>query len=249
MKIRFDLEIISRSRSVVVLLSFLFFPSLFLFHFEISSRGNPWTFRVRLFPAACIMHAPHPCTPQHSLLHLLLLPSQGGGCDTLFAAVGPRTSCSFHSWPTPLSSHEISCTLVNRILQILAPPLSALITIISIENFRAWSSDRGKVYVANLGWFNLLGLFFTRCLCIIFLFEKVILMVIKERWIMEGIVTRSNFGTVLIMDLLENKSYVRFLCVFFLIRSWFWKEKKFWKNFLQFKSNRIKKIFLEVKEF
>lgn len=64
---------------------------------------------------------------------------------------------------------------------------------------------------------------------------------------MEGIVTRSNFGTVLIMDLLENKSYVRFLCVFFLIRSWFWKEKKFWKNFLQFKSNRIKKIFLEVK--
>lgn len=102
MKIRFDLEIISRSRSVVVLLSFLFFPSLFLFHFEISSRGNPWTFRVRLFPAACIMHAPHPCTPQHSLLHLLLLPSQGEGCDTLFAAVGPRTSCSFHSWPTPL---------------------------------------------------------------------------------------------------------------------------------------------------
>lgn len=107
MKIRFDLEIISRSRSVVVLLSFLFFPSLFLFHFEISSRGNPWTFRVRLFPAACIMHAPHPCTPQHSLLHLLLLPSQGEGCDTLFAAVGPRTSCSFHSWPTPLVPRDL----------------------------------------------------------------------------------------------------------------------------------------------
>lgn len=107
MKIRFDLEIISRSRSVVVLLSFLFFSSLFLFHFEISSRGNPWTFRVRLFPAACIMHAPHPCTPQHSLLHLLLLPSQGGGCDTLFAAVGPRTSCSFHSWPTPLVPRDL----------------------------------------------------------------------------------------------------------------------------------------------
>lgn len=107
MKIRFDLEIISRSRSVVVLLSFLFFSSLFLFHFEISSRGNPWTFRVRLFPAACIMHAPHPCTPQHSLLHLLLLPSQGEGCDTLFAAVGPRTSCSFHSWPTPLVPRDL----------------------------------------------------------------------------------------------------------------------------------------------
>lgn len=44
-------------------------------------------------------------------------------------------------------------------------------------------------------------------------------MVIKKKWIMEGVVTRSNFGTVLIMDLLENKSYVRFLCVFFLIRS------------------------------
>lgn len=97
-----------------------------------------------------------------------------------------------------------------------APPLSALITIISIENFRAWSSDRGKVYLANLGWFNLLGLFFTRCFCIIFLFEKVILMMIKEGWIMEGVVTRSkDFGTVLIMDLLENKSYVRFLCFFF----------------------------------
>lgn len=41
-------------------------------------------------------------------------------------------------------------------------------------------------------------------------------MMIKEGWIMEGVVTRSkDFGTVLIMDLLENKSYVRFLCFFF----------------------------------
>lgn len=38
-------------------------------------------------------------------------------------------------------------------------------------------------------------------------------MVIKEGRITEGIMTRiiKDFGTVLIMDLLENKPYVRFL--------------------------------------
>lgn len=160
-KIRFDLEIISRSRSVVVPFSFLFF-----FHFKISSRGNPWTFRVRLFPAACIMHAPHPCTPQHSLLHLLLLPSQGGGCDTLFAAVGPRTSCSFHSWPTPLVPRDLlhSCESHPPDIRPYLPSSFYLNYDHFYREFSAWSSDRGKVYLANLGWLNLLGLFFTRCL-------------------------------------------------------------------------------------
>lgn len=44
-------------------------------------------------------------------------------------------------------------------------------------------------------------------------------MVIKEGRITEGIMTRiiKDFGTVLIMDLLENKPYVRFLIKLLLI--------------------------------
>ena len=101
-------------------------------------RGSPRTFRVRLFLAACIMHAPHPCTPRHSLLHLLLLPpasSQEEACDTLFAVCWPSYVVLFPrlagraclTRPCPPTVHE-----VNRPRDI-APPflhLSGLITIV-----------------------------------------------------------------------------------------------------------------------
>lgn len=75
-------------------------------------------------------------------------------------------------------------------------------------------------------------------------------MVIKEGRITEGIMTRiiKDFGTVLIMDLLENKPCSIFNSKLILEKK-NWKNEKKIPNILQFKSNRIKKIFLEVKEF
>lgn len=75
-------------------------------------------------------------------------------------------------------------------------------------------------------------------------------MVIKEGRITEGIMIRiiKDFGTVLIWFVGKQT-----ICSIFnsklILEKKNWKNEKKIPNFLQFKSNRIKKIFLEVKEF
>lgn len=76
-------------------------------------------------------------------------------------------------------------------------------------------------------------------------------MVIKEGRITEGIMTRiiKDFGTVLIMDFVGKQTICSIFNSKLILEKKNWKNEKKIPNILQFKSNRIKKIFLEVKEF